>query len=128
MNNKPAERSQVDGAQDDYSLLTGIDFSTSEDLARPEFKDESDINKMLARFGVPNQQQNPTFGEVDFSFDLQRAYGALEEAQAAYDGLPDDLRRKYANWSDLLRAVATGELKAPEQTPVVETEEKPAES
>lgn len=109
MNGKPAVRQQHDGMQDAYSDEAAIDCTTKPDLARQEFKTESDVNNILNRFGVPIA--NGTFGtEVDYTIDLQHALGAITDARRAHRNLPENLREKYPTWQSLLNALESGSL------------------
>lgn len=110
MNNKPAERTQVDELQDEYSDLAGLDFTDSRDMARHEFKEETDINATLKKFGVMQQHPYQYGNEVDNDLDLHTAFLAVAQAKEAHSRLPQHLREKYDTWRDLLNAVERGEL------------------
>lgn len=107
----PAIRTQTDQMQDFYTELSALDCTDSVDRARQEFKDEADINKLLARFGVHAQQRQPTFGEVDFDLDLQQALFAVQEAKQAHRAMPATLRERYPTWQSLLNGLESGEFK-----------------
>lgn len=127
----PAMRSQSDDLGDIMSLETGIDCSAAPDTARQEFKDESDINLLLSRFGVTGRNTPPTFGEVDYSLDLQQALGAIHDAKRTYARLPIELREKYESWQSLLNAVEDGSFEGevqPRTVPSVPTPAAPAEA
>lgn len=107
----PAVRGQKDMDQQEfYTLETGIACPPEEDLTRQEDKEATDINKMLTRFGVNVNHRQPVFGAQDFDLDLQQALSAIAQAKEAHRGLPDDLRKKYRTWKDLLNAIDTGRL------------------
>lgn len=106
----PAVRTQKDDLQEYYSELSGLDCSESVDVARQEFKDEADVNKLLARFGVAAPQRQPTFGEVDFDLDLQQAMFAVQEAKQAHAAMPANLRERYPTWQSLLNGLESGEF------------------
>lgn len=109
---KPVERHQADGKQDEYSLMTGLDCSESPDTARQEFKNDADVNKLLARYGVgPIPQRATVFQEVDYDLDLQTAMYSIEAAQRAYAKMPASLRDKYRDWRDVLNGIYTGQFK-----------------
>lgn len=115
-----AVRSQADDLGDEYSDNAGTDCSQSKDVARQEFKDESDINLLLGRFGVQGTGRIPTFGEVDYGIDLQAALGAIHDAKRAYTRLPKEVKDKYRNWQELLNAVEDGSFEgdlAPKPVP-----------
>lgn len=107
----PAMRTQVDGLAEVVSLETAIDCSTMPDLARQEFKDETDVNKVLARYGVNTPLRQPEYSTVDYDMDLQQALAAIETAQEALRKLPPQLRQKYPTWETLLAGLYQGTFK-----------------
>lgn len=116
MLNFKAPRTQVDGKGDDYSADTGL-LCEDESLARAEFKADADVNTILKKFGV-NAFTAPTPGanaEIDYTIDLQTALGAIAQARAGHATLPENLRRKYPTWTELLTAIETGQYSTPEQ-------------
>lgn len=91
----------------------GIDASDrpgNKDMARQEFKDEADVNYMLAKFGVAPPRNAPTYGEWDDSIDLQSAIASVRDALGAYERLPADLRERFTSMEGLLNAVTNGSL------------------
>lgn len=107
-----AIRTQVDSEFEAYSLRTGIDFSDAKDLARQEFKAETDVNQLLGRFGVGALgQRQQIFTETDFGLDLQTALEAVEMSRQAHRQLPRELREKYPTWQALLNGLYTGQFK-----------------
>lgn len=110
---KPAIRTQVDEEQDFYSLAAGIHFTgpESRDVARQEFKEEADVNQILARYGVNAPQRQAVFGETDFTLDLQQAFGAIDAAKSAHHKLPPNLKEKYPTWQSVLNAIESGQLR-----------------
>lgn len=124
-----AIRSQADDAQLAYSQLTAVDTDGWDDLARQEFKAESDITVMLSKFGVLTPQRPIQFGgEVDYTIDLQQALAAVGEAKRVWERMPDDVKDAYPSWQALLNAANSGELRihleaepeAPEPEPAPE--------
>lgn len=112
MMNKPAPRTQVDGMQDEYSFLTGIDTTSERNHVRQELKDDADINILLGKFGVGAIGQKPLrYAEVDLGIDLQQALNAIDETKRAWHTMPYNLREKYPSWQSLLNAIESGELK-----------------
>lgn len=108
-----AIRTQVDDAFDAYSEQVVVDTSSLDDLARQEQKDETDINVLMARFGVAAFAQRPelsTGADVDYDLDLQQALGAIAQAKDAWFGMPEDIRRKFPSWQSLLSALESGEI------------------
>jgi hypothetical protein len=95
---------------DEYSFDAGISFEGTEDLARQEFKEEADINFLLAKFGVNTPNRPPTYAEVDYDIDLQSALMAIHEVKKAHRQLPEDILNRYPSWQSLLNAVESGTL------------------
>lgn len=123
MNNKPAQRTQIDGKQDEYSLLTGIATGDA-GLTRQEQKEEADVNWILSRFG-PNFPRHPAvYGERNYDMDLQRAHVAIDEAHQAWDQLSPALKEKFPDWQTYLAAVETGRIKL--TIDEIENPEKPS--
>lgn len=104
-----AERTQDDNLQDQYSQLTGLDFTGTESLTRQEFKDEADLNILLARYGVAQVRPMEYGKDVDYSLDLQSALNALDAASAAQFDVPPELRDKYPTWRHVLNGAESGE-------------------
>lgn len=81
-----------------------------ESLTRQEFKSDTDINILLARFGVDQPQRQMQWGaEVDYNMDLQQAYAAVAQAQGIMAHVPQELREKYRNSAQVLGAIESGE-------------------
>lgn len=102
-------RIQGDGLGDLVSELTA---TTPEgvSMTRQELAADTDINVMLERFGVMQQQRpDPIFTEIDYSLDLQQAYAAVASSRKAVEGVPPELRDKYKDSFALLTAVESGE-------------------
>lgn len=103
-------RTHDDGKGDAVSRDTAT-TPEGESLTRQEYKDDSDVNTILRKFGVdaPIRSQ-PVFGqEVDYTLDLQQALGAIEQAKRANAQVPEELREKYPTWKHVLDAAETGE-------------------
>lgn len=107
----PAIRTQVDGLNEEYSLETALDCSTKPDLARQEFKEETDVNKVLARYGIDGIRREPQYSSVDYDMDLQQALESIREAERGIARLPTELRSKYDTWERLLDGAYNGQLK-----------------
>lgn len=105
-----AIRTQVDGLDAEYSFKTALDCSDMPDTTRQEFKDETDVNKILARYGVNAQMRPVQYGESDFDLDLQTALQAVYTAQDAVRNLPPDLAAKYPTWESFMQAAYNGNL------------------
>lgn len=108
---RAAIRTQVDDRQSEFSLETGKVFPVSEDRTKQDFKDESDVNVVLRNFGVQSLRLRPTAPiEVDWSVDLQAAYGRVLEAKARYHEMPEQIRSLYPTWEQFADAMRKGEL------------------
>lgn len=110
-----ATRTQNDDLGDHYTVATGTDFSEdtpeNKDMARQEFKDDADINNLLKRFGVDNQQRTVTqFGDADFTIDLQQAMHSVNDAQRAYSRMNPDIKKLYPTFDRFLRGMNSGDL------------------
>lgn len=103
-------RQQTDTDFDQVSDETAT-MATEPLITRQEFKDESDLNILLARFGVQNAQQRPmTWGqEIDWNTDLQQAIEAIKQARQAQLNVPAELAAKYPTWRHVLNGAETGE-------------------
>lgn len=104
-------RTQADGDQEHYSLLTALDCSTHPAITRQEFRDETDVNNILARYGVDGLRRPIQYSEVDYDMDLQQSLEAIREAERAVNRLPEALRTKYTTWERLLDGAFSGEFK-----------------
>lgn len=102
-------RTQIDDDFDKVSQATGLDANEPL-ITRQEFKDEADLNILLARFGVNAQQRPMTWGqEIDWNTDLQQALNAISEARQAEFNVPPELQSKYPTWRHVLNGAETGE-------------------
>lgn len=113
----PPVRAQGDLLNDEASEAAGLTTAADDDefAARQEDKDETDINVMLRRFGVEGvvrSQRPATYGEVDYTIDLQSALHSVQEARTMFDRLPPELKKKYGTWQNVLNAAESGELQA----------------
>lgn len=77
--------------------------------ARQEFGDDSDVNRIIERSGVPVPRVL-AYGEYDFEMTLQSGLEATRAANGAWDRLPAEVRERYRSWPAVLRAMASGEL------------------
>lgn len=111
-----------------------VDCSGDTPLTRQEFKDEADINNLVARMlngqSVPMGQ--PQYGDADYTKDLDGAYQAADELVATYDGLPRGVRENMTKSEFLTRILAGEQLEAfteePRKEPVGTSEETPKAS
>lgn len=107
-----AIRTQTDGLGEEISLANALDCSDLPDMARQEFKDETDVNKVLARYGVNAQMREPQYSEVDYNMDLQTSIESIREAERGIARLPVELRDKYGTWERLLAGAYNGGIQA----------------
>jgi len=86
---------------DAASLATGIAFDPEEDMAQQQFKDESDINKLIARFlrtgEMPPPRAPGAYGDFTQVTDFQSAMEQLRAARSAFMELPAELRAEFEN-------------------------------
>lgn len=84
----------------DVPLDEGI-FFEDESLAQQHFKDECDINNILAKYNrtglLPQVSEQFEFGDFGESFDYQASLNKMIEAQAIFDALPSQIRREFNN-------------------------------
>lgn len=91
---------------DVVSFQSGVDFSDAPSRAQQHFRDETDINVMVARFqrtGVP--EAPPVFPDVqDFtqSHDFRSAMDVIVEARHAFSSVPAKVRDRFLNDPGLL--------------------------
>lgn len=104
-------RQQSDN-HDEITRLTGLSCPPEENLTRQEFKDEADINNIVARFYpfAPPMARVPQYGEQDMSLDLHQAMLGIQAAREAYADVPPALRAQFPTYADFVRAVAAGEV------------------
>lgn len=70
-------------------------------LAKQEFKEDSDINTIVRRFGlgveIPQGLRRPVYGDFTGISDYHQACLAIASANEAFDALPADVRREFRN-------------------------------
>jgi len=96
-------RKQYGDDQDKISLESGLSCPLDEDTCRQEFAQESDINRILARYGVNVPQLRPQYGEVDMDMSYQDAVNASREVSEAFYASVD-LQQKYGTLAAFLTA------------------------
>lgn len=106
-----AIRTQVDDLFDWYSTETAIDTHDRPDMTRQEFKDETDVNKVLMRYGVDGLPRKPEYSVVDYDLDLQTALESIREAERAIAKLPPELQAKYNTWERVMGGAYSGDFK-----------------
>lgn len=110
-------RSQFESAEEREarSRETAHVFDVTEDKARQEFKDVSDINFLIAQYGgnmqmLPMQVTPPEYGTADFDVDALTARIEAQTLQLAFSSLPEAIRAKYGSWQAVFAAIANGSL------------------
>lgn len=70
-------------------------------LTRQEFKEDSDINVLLKRFGVtgkmPAPLKPPEYGDFSAVTDFETAMLALKDAEQHFERVPAELRDRFDN-------------------------------
>lgn len=104
-----AIRSQTDGKQDEWSDRAALDFTGVDVIVRTEYRDETDLNVLLARFGANTPVRQMDWGaEIDNRIDLQTALNAIEQAKRIMPNVPEALRNQFHNWQEVLNGVESG--------------------
>ena len=101
-------------AASDESAITCADPS----LAQQQFRDDADINTIVARFGLtgqlPDNGRYPAYGSFDGVFDYHTAQNAILAAQAAFMALPAAVRTRFSNDPQNLLEFASDPANLPE--------------
>lgn len=85
-----------------------VSCTAEEDMARQEYKLQSDLQYQVTRFGAGLPFQS---GVVDFDhMDLTKAFELIEESQQRWLTLPKVVRDRYQSWANVEAAAASGEL------------------
>lgn len=86
--------------RDAVSLATGLACGDPT-RAQQNFKEETDINTIVRRFGLtgqlPDNVRVPTYGDFDQVNDFQTALNAVHQAEDAFMALPAALRAEFQN-------------------------------
>lgn len=84
---------------DAASLLHAVFCPLDEAVTQQQFKEEADINVIVARFGltgeIPGDFQAPVSGDFSNVGDFQSAMNAVRTAQESFMRLPADLRLRF---------------------------------
>lgn len=84
-----------------------VECTEAEDMARQEYKLQSDLSYQVQRFGTGHKVQ---FGVIDFdNSDLTRAFELVAESRDAWLRLPKVIRDRYHSWPALEAAIVSGE-------------------
>lgn len=85
-----------------------VSCTEAEDMARQEYKLQSDLQYQVTRFGAGLPFQS---GAVDFDhMDLTKAFELIAESQERWLTLPKVIRDRYQSWANVEAAAASGEL------------------
>lgn len=87
--------------------FAGIVCTDAEDMARQEYKLQSDLQYQVTRFGAGLPFQS---GQLDTDLDLTRAFELVEESQQRWLALPKGIRDRYMSWANVEHAAKSGEL------------------
>jgi len=85
---------------DVVSHKSGLDCSDAPTRAQQHFRDECDINVLVARFartGLPEAPQVPSMAQFDEVLDFQSAMQTIIDARAAFGQLPSNMRARFQN-------------------------------
>lgn len=79
----------------------GIDCSVEPSMTKQSFKDECDINVLMARYGEADlipfvKQFEPSYGDAS-AIDFQEAMNVVVSAQDMFDQMPAKLRERFNN-------------------------------
>lgn len=86
---------------------------TDAPITRQEFKQETDVNHILKKFGVGGlPMKNTVYGEQNFDLDLQGAMEVTRDAQQLFDKLDPKVKELFPDWKAMLNGMASGELPA----------------
>lgn len=83
------------------SVATGLVCPREESKTQQQFKDESDINTIVERFGLtgelPTVNRMPVSGDFTGVTDFQTAMQLVRKAQEGFMEFPAQLRARFAN-------------------------------
>lgn len=120
---------------DVVSDLTGLLCDPEEGLTQQQFKEDSDINVIVSRFGLtgelPDDFRPPVSGDFRGITNFHDALNAVRAAEESFMELPGELRKRFSHDPQLLiefvedgrnrdEAVRLGLIPAPVVVPVVD--------
>lgn len=81
---------------------TATTGNPDDDMTQQQFKDECDINVIVANFGItglaPQLTQMPTYGDYTNEItDYQTAQNVIAQANQAFGELPSKIRERFQN-------------------------------
>lgn len=88
-----------------------ISCTEEENLTRPEFTADADINTLLRRYGAMTPVQQLESGTYDYDIEFADTVAAARAANEAWQQLPSDVQERYKNIPGLMAAIDRGELK-----------------
>lgn len=81
--------------------LSAVDCSDLPDLTLQQYKDDTDVNVLMRRFGVTGQlpvsSVKPFYGDFSEVGSYQDALNRVREAEAAFAALPSKVRNRFRN-------------------------------
>lgn len=94
-------RSGFNYDRDQVSHATGLACRPEESMTQQQFKEEVDINTIVARFGLtgelPENLRMPVSGDFTKVGDFQSAMQMVREAEEAFMELPGHVRARFHN-------------------------------
>lgn len=97
----PFLRSAYNYDRDKASDESGLDCSVEPSLTQQSFRDECDINVLVARFGLgaplPQGMVPPVFGDFTGVDDYQSALNAIMAADERFMQMPAQVRSRFGN-------------------------------
>lgn len=113
---------------DQASLDSSLSCADSPSFTQQQFKEECDINHLVARFGLtgtmPQNPDVPAYQDFEDIFDFHTAQNAVTHARQQFEALPSRLRSRFNHSPQALltfladpanrdEAVALGLVKGP---------------
>lgn len=79
-----------------------IDYSATESRTKQSFKDECDVNNIMAKYkktGILPQviKKNPEYGDFSNPVDFLESMDTVAKAQQQFEGLPAQMRERFEN-------------------------------
>lgn len=94
-------RTPYNHVSDEWSERYALECDPAEDQTQQQFKEESDINEIVRRFGLtgelPEDLRVPQYGDFTEVRDFQTAMNAVRQAEESFMALPAEVRARFAN-------------------------------
>lgn len=94
------QKVKVIGRYDDH-LVVGLDCSKDEKITKDSFKDECDINVIMARYArtgvLPENYRQPVYADVSEVPSYMEALDVVRQAEDAFYALPAQARLECGN-------------------------------